>query len=101
MTFPVVVYEGLKSPLCRGASRSEEHTSELQSRLHLVCRPLLEKKKPTSIDILGLQAVYAKLRTYQYRDYSLPRYPHVRASFGGRTSHDAYSRPFLDMLSNV
>src|SRR5687768_17683800 len=28
-----------------GASRSEEHTSELQSRLHLVCRLLLEKKK--------------------------------------------------------
>src|SRR5205809_8146899 len=27
------------------AGRSEEHTSELQSRLHLVCRPLLEKKK--------------------------------------------------------
>src|SRR2546422_4227367 len=26
-------------------SRSEEHTSELQSRLHLGCRPLLEKKK--------------------------------------------------------
>src|SRR2546429_4373050 len=29
-----------------GPSRSEEHTSELQSRLHLVCRLLLEKKKP-------------------------------------------------------
>src|SRR2546429_1053924 len=29
----------------RPASRSEEHTSELQSRLHLVCRLLLEKKK--------------------------------------------------------
>src|SRR2546429_5845662 len=28
------------------ATRSEEHTSELQSRLHLVCRLLLEKKKP-------------------------------------------------------
>src|SRR5687768_17895410 len=28
-----------------GKSRSEEHTSELQSRLHLVCRLLLEKKK--------------------------------------------------------
>src|SRR2546422_6790548 len=27
------------------SSRSEEHTSELQSRLHLVCRLLLEKKK--------------------------------------------------------
>src|SRR2546422_5602525 len=29
------------------ARRSEEHTSELQSRLHLVCRLLLEKKKKT------------------------------------------------------
>src|SRR5216684_5605933 len=29
--------------------RSEEHTSELQSRLHLVCRLLLEKKKPKKI----------------------------------------------------
>src|SRR2546422_5048387 len=29
----------------RSAERSEEHTSELQSRLHLVCRLLLEKKK--------------------------------------------------------
>src|SRR2546422_4632158 len=28
-----------------GVRRSEEHTSELQSRLHLVCRLLLEKKK--------------------------------------------------------
>src|SRR2546429_2380771 len=28
-----------------GLVRSEEHTSELQSRLHLVCRLLLEKKK--------------------------------------------------------
>src|SRR5712675_3230219 len=33
-------------PRCsRPRSRSEEHTSELQSRLHLVCRLLLEKKK--------------------------------------------------------
>src|SRR2546422_6036395 len=33
--------------------RSEEHTSELQSRLHLVCRLLLEKKKKikTEVDI--------------------------------------------------
>src|SRR2546422_7277915 len=29
--------------------RSEEHTSELQSRLHLVCRLLLEKKKKHSV----------------------------------------------------
>src|SRR5205809_3946545 len=29
----------------QAGTRSEEHTSELQSRLHLVCRLLLEKKK--------------------------------------------------------
>src|SRR2546429_5540875 len=33
----------------KGALRSEEHTSELQSRLHLVCRLLLEKKKKKHI----------------------------------------------------
>src|SRR2546429_9461155 len=32
-------------PDCSRKLRSEEHTSELQSRLHLVCRLLLEKKK--------------------------------------------------------
>src|SRR2546422_4618058 len=31
-------------------ARSEEHTSELQSRLHLVCRLLLEKKKKQATD---------------------------------------------------
>src|SRR2546429_9040092 len=31
--------------------RSEEHTSELQSRLHLVCRLLLEKKKKHHLNI--------------------------------------------------
>src|SRR2546429_5912871 len=31
--------------LAGNGARSEEHTSELQSRLHLVCRLLLEKKK--------------------------------------------------------
>src|SRR2546429_4591005 len=35
------------SPGGRRRRRSEEHTSELQSRLHLVCRLLLEKKKLT------------------------------------------------------
>src|SRR2546422_3608101 len=32
-------------------TRSEEHTSELQSRLHLVCRLLLEKKKNTNLNV--------------------------------------------------
>src|SRR2546422_2755433 len=34
--------------------RSEEHTSELQSRLHLVCRLLLEKKKHQSDTLCSL-----------------------------------------------
>src|SRR2546429_5640104 len=36
--------------------RSEEHTSELQSRLHLVCRLLLEKKKTTQQSTRTLSA---------------------------------------------
>src|SRR5882762_11948692 len=35
--------------------RSEEHTSELQSHLNLVCRLLLEKKKQKSIRILHIK----------------------------------------------
>src|SRR5690348_17789055 len=35
-------------PIGLGAHRSEEHTSELQSPVHLVCRLLLEKKKQTT-----------------------------------------------------
>src|SRR5205809_1640408 len=37
--------------------RSEEHTSELQSRLHLVCRLLLEKKKKET-DAAGTSQLY-------------------------------------------
>src|SRR3712207_7117217 len=42
---PVVV---ARLELVRDLARSEEHTSELQSRQYLVCRLLLEKKKPTN-----------------------------------------------------
>src|SRR5690348_18008082 len=34
----------------KGSGRSEEHTSELQSPVHLVCRLLLEKKNPYAIN---------------------------------------------------
>src|SRR2546429_4582186 len=50
--------------------RSEEHTSELQSRLHLVCRLLLEKKKnfqtkapPPLTPITSLHITHAHLGT--------------------------------------
>src|SRR2546422_8633932 len=45
-TFDPLVLDGIRQGAFPGAAlRSEEHTSELQSRLHLVCRLLLEKKK--------------------------------------------------------
>src|SRR2546422_1775344 len=44
-----ILVPGERVPAVSGklVTRSEEHTSELQSRLHLVCRLLLEKKKTT------------------------------------------------------
>src|SRR5690554_6955166 len=41
--------QGLQAALRQSRMRSEEHTSELQSRPHLVCRLLLEKKKKNKI----------------------------------------------------
>src|SRR2546422_5544248 len=46
-----------RARLLPGDERSEEHTSELQSRLHLVCRLLLEKKKNTTI-LIALTAAH-------------------------------------------
>src|SRR2546422_6224500 len=59
IAFPVRVLQRLGaktlvvSNACGGMHplRSEEHTSELQSRLHLVCRLLLEKKKNKTINL--------------------------------------------------
>src|SRR5258708_10619781 len=45
----------------RGMPRSEEHTSELQSPDHLVCRLLLEKKKKITMIIKYLHNTSAKL----------------------------------------
>src|SRR3712207_8707457 len=44
---PVEIGEGAKVGANSVVTRSEEHTSELQSRQYLVCRLLLEKKKST------------------------------------------------------
>src|SRR2546429_5201669 len=43
--------------------RSEEHTSELQSRLHLVCRLLLEKKKETTNVRIEIYSITVTART--------------------------------------
>src|SRR2546422_3984882 len=44
--------------------RSEEHTSELQSRLHLVCRLLLEKKKTSPLSDIDISL--PTTRPYRY-----------------------------------
>src|SRR2546422_3919113 len=46
---PASVYDRKAPSIPAPLLRSEEHTSELQSRLHLVCRLLLEKKKKKDI----------------------------------------------------
>src|SRR5437870_10081942 len=55
--------------------RSEEHTSELQSRGHLVCRLLLEKKKKSDKATLQPQAAAQRLATWSSRD--MPMIAHV------------------------
>src|SRR5258705_8052777 len=57
--------------------RSEEHTSELQSLRHLVCRLLLEKKKTCRreeiVDIVGKRYAQKRLAAFIRRPYSYDR----------------------------
>src|SRR2546430_11954076 len=53
-----LVPSGMRHPQRGGnATRSEEHTSELQSQSNLVCRLLLEKKKNTSLTVSFITAL--------------------------------------------
>src|SRR2546422_4303350 len=61
--------------VARAAGRSEEHTSELQSRLHLVCRLLLEKKK-TKVPINNNQK-HSNLLIIILPHYSIPAPSHI------------------------
>src|SRR3712207_7336565 len=51
--------EGQPGPVPRGARRSEEHTSELQSRQYLVCRLLLEKKNKYTPSVAAFEVIHA------------------------------------------
>src|SRR2546421_6741288 len=73
-TMPLAITADTASPAVRSAlksarPRSEEHTSELQSRSDLVCRLLLEKKKNENRPTHALQSqfmcfVYRQLRNH-------------------------------------
>src|SRR5689334_23598241 len=56
------------STSARGPARSEEHTSELQSQFHLVCRLLLEKKKKEIKNSLWIYRSCALTVNYEQRD---------------------------------
>src|SRR2546429_6729566 len=76
---PVVARAGEDqlAPCARHADRSEEHTSELQSRLHLVCRLLLEKKKHIKSYVYRIIIPYHTIHYLIFNDYTtLVRYLH-------------------------
>src|SRR5438067_8608661 len=53
--------------------RSEEHTSELQSRFDLVCRLLLEKKKKVINIMINYESNYVNSREYVVESYKVRR----------------------------
>src|SRR3712207_8184294 len=55
---------------CSLTPRSEEHTSELQSRQYLVCRLLLEKKTKTGINSLCVHSSYVNRQDSHYIETS-------------------------------
>src|SRR5205814_8798170 len=78
----------------RGRRRSEEHTSELQSLRHLVCRLLLEKKKEQITP--GPRAPGPALRRFAYMERSSGKAPGRRIAIRSlhhprNTRHDPYT----------
>src|SRR4051795_6688660 len=72
----------MPSSACKKRARSEEHTSELQSHSHLVCRLLLEKKNQQSLHHLtmhGVERHRARLLPPQQPHTSFHRSPLLRS----------------------
>src|SRR5690625_6618754 len=57
---------GQQAPGVQGVLRSEEHTSELQSRGHLVCRLLLKKKNRTLISFHTILYIHDSISQSRY-----------------------------------
>src|SRR5699024_12137210 len=73
-----VLHHRPRSARCRGCEdgggepRSEEHTSELQSRFDLVCRLLLEKKKIRGIALIVLDCIETLLVNFLFCESHQP-----------------------------
>src|SRR5947199_931239 len=67
------------APTARSVERSEEHTSELQSLRHLVCRLLLEKKEHTS-ELQSLRHLVCRLllEKKNHKPKDRPQLQHTR-----------------------
>src|SRR5256884_2558416 len=77
--------------------RSEEHTSELQSRLHLVCRLLLEKKKIIRIPRFIRRALPDQSPVRPPDDFTLPAHPsHLSLSPLSTRDRPMLHRPCCD-----
>src|SRR2546429_6779408 len=80
------------------ADRSEEHTSELQSRLHLVCRLLLEKNKihhtpPSTSTPLQTAPLHSHLPPNR------PHHPVKTTSYTWKRITSPWTVPYLDALA--
>src|SRR2546429_993264 len=77
-------------------TRSEEHTSELQSRLHLVCRLLLEKKK--SLQRIQVVGEGAEIVEHGVEDRHEAVAPHSRSRRGCAREIPKAPRRVIDQL---
>src|SRR2546421_7000538 len=82
---------GISGDMTLGALRSEEHTSELQSRSDLVCRLLLEKKKKLRLHSPYLRATARAVR--------LPYLAHLGRN--ARADHKRGGNVPLDVLGDA
>src|SRR2546422_605355 len=81
--------------------RSEEHTSELQSRLHLVCRLLLEKKKKNTEHNTTTDDARRRCLTHHNSFLSLPHRPPLSSSlffFNDTATTEIYTLSLHDAL---
>src|SRR5690554_7616533 len=70
---------GQENP-ARHIARSEEHTSELQSRPHLVCRLLLEKKKKKKNTLYDIPQTKRRVTHTSLRTHHVARCPQLTCS---------------------
>src|SRR2546429_549260 len=80
------------------SNRSEEHTSELQSRLHLVCRLLLEKKNQQRVPLRRI-GVPARRRLWFFGALSVHSVPLVLSTVLRNVDRARYAR--RDILCSV